>query len=229
VKISTDRPCLRANKIGRRNPRMGGWLIEDVSFAINLGERIAVSGPSGAGKTVLLRAIARLDRLDAGSIEWLGKDIRGSAVPAYRRQVMYLHQRPALFDGSVEDNLRLPFSLGAYQASAFERERATDLFVNLGRDPNFLEKSSRDLSGGEGQLVALVRAMLLEPTVLLLDEATASLDPATARAFEDVLDRWLGARPADRSLLWVSHDHDQALRMTRRQITLASGRIVAEE
>ncbi len=112
--------------------------------------------------------------------------------------MIYIHQRPALHEGSVEDNFRFPFTLKAHSARSFDRERAIDLLIALGRDATFLDKSTRDLSGGETQIVAFVRALQLDPAMLLLDEPTASLDPETARALEAVIDRWLAACPGKR-------------------------------
>jgi putative ABC transport system ATP-binding protein len=221
--------ALEVRGIGRRNPKGEGWLIRDVSLTLNFGDRLGVLGPSGAGKTVLLRAIAMLDPIDAGTIRWQGQRVRGDAMPRYRRQVIYLHQRPALGDGTVEDNLRLPFTLQTQRDRRFDRERTCDLLAALGRDAAFLSKPSRSLSGGEGQIVALVRALQLEPAALLLDEPTASLDPPTAQAAERVLDHWLTARGKSRALVWVSHDLDQTSRMTERQIHLGSGPLVPED
>jgi putative ABC transport system ATP-binding protein len=215
--------------IGRRDPRSDGWLIRELSFAVNPGERLGVLGPSGAGKTVLLRALAMLDPLDAGAIRWNGRAIRGDAVPAYRKQVIYLHQRPALFDGTVEDNLRYPFTLKAHHETEFDRGRAIDFLASVGRDAGFLNKSSRDLSGGEGQIVAFARAIQLDPLVLLLDEPTAALDRPTAVGLEAVIDRWHAEQPGNRSLVWVGHDREQTLRMTTRRITLQAGRLVEGE
>src|SRR5271166_5662023 len=176
--------AIRLDHVGRRNPKGDGWLIEGVSLRLHRGDRLGVVGPSGAGKTVLLRAMALLDALDAGAILWQGKPVRGADVPLYRKHVIYLHQRPALFDSSVEENLCLPFALKAHLDREFDRRRAIELLADLGRDEEFLGKPSRRLSGGEAQLVALVRAMQLEPTVLLLDEPTASLDSDAAQAVE---------------------------------------------
>lgn len=223
------RPAIEVIGIGRRNPKTDDWLIRDVSFTVNYGDRLGILGASGAGKTVLLRALAMLDPLDAGEIHWNGQAVRGDAVPAYRTQVIYLHQRPALFDGSVEDNLRYPFTLKAQHATEFDRRRAIDLLGPLGRDDAFLGKASRDLSGGEAQIVAFVRAMQLEPAVLLLDESTASLDPATAQSVEAALDRWLTAKAGQRALVWVSHDREQTLRMTTRRLAVQAAQLVPEE
>ena len=225
---TTDK-WIEATEIGRRDKKSGGWLIRGVSVAIGFGERLGVLGPSGAGKTVLLRAIARLDPLDEGSIRLQGRVVQGEAVPDYRKRVVYLHQRPALLEGTVEDNLRYPFTLRAHRDRSFDRRAAEDLLARLGRDPGFLAKSSRDLSGGESQLVGLIRAMQLDPAVLLLDEPTASLDPATTRAVEGLLYDWLAADPDGRALVWVSHDADQARRMTRRRVYLRAGRLESGE
>src|SRR4051794_21980277 len=148
----TPPTAIEVRGIGRRDPEGGNWLIRDVSFVVNPGERLAVVGTTGAGKTVLLRALALLDPLHDGSISWQGRAVEGDAVPAYRRQVIYLHQRPALFVGSVEDNLRTPFTLKAHRGKRFDRDRVLELLDGLGRDAAFLGKSSRDLSGGEAQI-----------------------------------------------------------------------------
>jgi putative ABC transport system ATP-binding protein len=225
---ATPSPVIQVAGIGRRDPNGDAWLIHDISFDLNFGDRLGILGLSGAGKTVLMRAIAMLDPLDAGSIQWRGHAVRGEAVPSYRKQVIYLHQRSALWDGSVEDNLRYPYTLKAYGGESFDREHAVELLRDSGRGPAFLAKSSRDLSGGEAQIVALIRAVQLEPVVLLLDEPTASLDPDTARAVEGLLDRWLTARGPERALVWVSHDWNQTLRVTRRRLTLRCGQIEPE-
>src|SRR5271156_3224058 len=123
----TPPPAIEAVGIGRRNPKADGWLIRDIDLTLDPGDRLGVQGPSGAGKTVLLRAMALLDPLDAGSIRWQGRMIAGEAVPAYRSQVIYLHQRPALLDGSVEGNLRLPFTLKAHRERRFDPERVIEI------------------------------------------------------------------------------------------------------
>jgi putative ABC transport system ATP-binding protein len=218
----TSATGIEADGISRRNPKGDGWLIKEISVALAPGDRLGLVGPSGAGKTVLLRALALLDPLDSGTILWQGRPVCGDGVPRYRKQVIYLHQRPALFDFTVEDNVRLPFGLKAHRDRPFDRRRALDLLAALGRDAEFLTKPSRRLSGGEAQLVSLVRALQLEPTILLLDEPTASLDSTTSQAVERTLETWL-AQESGRALVWVSHDLEQTERMTTRQIRLRGG------
>ena len=211
--------------IGRRDPKTPGWLIHDASFTVTPGARFAVRGATGSGKTVLLRALALLDPLDAGSIQWRGNAVCGAAVPHYRTQVIYIHQRPAIFEGTVEENLRRPYALQAHRGKAFDRGRVIEYLDRLGRSATFLAKSSRDLSGGEAQIVALLRAIQLDPSVLLLDEPTASLDQATAQSIEALVDGWFRAGQGARAFIWVSHDPEQLARVADRFLSMTSGRL----
>jgi putative ABC transport system ATP-binding protein len=222
---SRPSPTIEARGIARRKPKGEGWLLRDVSLSVRPGDRIAVVGPSGAGKTVLLRALALLDPLDEGAIYHHGAAVRDECVPSYRKGIIYVHQRPALFEGSVEENLRHPFALKAHRGKTFDRRRTIALLEGLGREESFLAKSTNDLSGGEGQVVALIRAIQLEPEVLLLDEPAASLDPAATHAVECLVGRWYSQASDERSLVWVSHDVEQVRRMTRTTIGMEAGRL----
>ena len=123
---------LEACGVGRLRPGEQGWLLHNVSLEVRGGDRLALAGPSGGGKTLLLRALALLDPLDVGAACWRGQPVAAAEVPAFRRRVAYLHQRPALFEGTVEDNLRLPFSLAVHREQSFDRERALALLATLG-------------------------------------------------------------------------------------------------
>jgi putative ABC transport system ATP-binding protein len=225
---STSPLRLRADDLCRRNPSSEGWLLRGASLEIDPGDRLAIIGPSGAGKTVLLRAIAVLDPVDKGTICFRGRVIAGEAIPWYRSKVVYLHQRPALLDGSVENNLKHPYSLKVHRTRRFDRKRIVGLLAGLGRDASFLDKSSRDLSGGESQIVALLRALQLDPVVLLLDEPTASLDAITVQAVEHLVARWFEERPGERSSVWVSHNHKQARRVADRLCFMREGTLEPE-
>jgi putative ABC transport system ATP-binding protein len=225
----TDNPVLvEARELSRRRPGGDGWLLDHVTLAVAAGTRLAVAGPSGAGKTLFLRALALLDPADGGAVFWKGQPIHRTAVPQYRTHVLYLHQRPALLEGTVESALRRPFALRVRQHQQFDRDRTVDLLGQLGRAPSFLEKNIGDLSGGEHQVTALVRALQLDPVVLLLDEPTAALDPQTTAAVEELLASWASQPDAGRAIVWVSHDAQQAQRVAPRTIFMEAGRIRPE-
>jgi putative ABC transport system ATP-binding protein len=219
----TDVPLIHADGIARRDAQRGQTLLQPTTFALNAGERVAITGASGSGKSVFLRALALLDPLDAGRILWRGAALTRAALPSYRRNVAYLRQRPALLEGSVEDNLRYPFELRAYRDVRFDRDRAAALAARAGRGDDFLDKRASELSGGEAQIAALIRVLQLAPPVLLLDEPTASLDPASSRAIEALVHAWFEAAPDAHASIWVSHDADQAARMSERQLTMRAG------
>src|SRR5262245_21533131 len=87
---------IETRNLGRKAADDGVWLIRDVSLVVNPGDRLAIQGSTGAGKTVLLRALAVLDPLQTGSVHWRGRSVASELVPEYRSRVVYLHQRPAL-------------------------------------------------------------------------------------------------------------------------------------
>ena len=180
---------LEADHIGRRQPNGPAWLLDDVSLEIEPGARLALAGPSGGGKTLLLRALARLDPLDRGEVRYHGQGIHHDAVPQFRATVIYLHQRAALIEETVEAALRRPFALTVHRQRKFDRRRVAELLSALGREAAFLEKKVAELSGGEIQIAALVRALQLDPKILLLDEPTSALDGPTATAVEQLIDR----------------------------------------
>ncbi|HEY1995926.1 ABC transporter ATP-binding protein [Paraburkholderia sp.] len=219
----TDTSLVDAEDIARRDPVSGQMLLQPTRFALHAGDRVAISGPSGSGKSVFLRAFALLDPLDGGRIAWHGQPVERATIPRYRRNVAYIRQRPAILDGTVEDNLRYPFTLKAYRDVRFDRARAASLAAQAGRGEHFLDKRASDLSGGEAQIAALIRVLQLAPEVLLLDEPTASLDPESSHAIEGLVKAWFVADDKPRAWIWVSHDPAQAKRMSERHLTMRAG------
>jgi putative ABC transport system ATP-binding protein len=225
--MNDARPLLlmEARGLGRREPNAENWLLRDICIAIHASDRLAIVGPTGSGKTLLLRALARLDGIDTGEVLWRGEPIRGDAVPQFRQQAIYLHQRPALIEGTVEDNLRLPFSFRAHHPRGFRGEEVRALLAQVNRDETFLNRSSRDLSGGEAQIVALLRAIQLQPMVLLLDEPTAALDVESTQLLETLVTNWFDDSPEERALVWVSHDEQQVGRVSDRVVNMRGGQV----
>jgi len=217
---------LQAEDLVRRAPD-GTVLIDRVSLAVRAGERLGIEGPTGAGKTVLLRALALLDPVESGTVRHRGEPVADRDVPRFRSRVAYVHQSPALLEGTVEETLRSPFELAVYRDRSFDRGRVLELLSAFGRGTSFLTKQRDDLSGGERQVAALVRLLQLAPEVVLLDEPTAALDPETTARVEDLLVRWVDG--GERAAVWVSHDPAQTGRLATRRLRVAGGRLGEEE
>lgn len=199
----------------------GRWLWRGLDLSLAAGERLAVRGPSGAGKTLLLRTLAGLEPVEDGVIRYQDRELAAAAMPRYRAQVVYLAQRPAAVAGTVEDALRLPFRFRVHRGRPFPREAILENLAVLGRDESFLRRPAERLSGGEAQLVALLRALAIEPQVLLLDEPAASLDEEAAAALETLVGAWLQA-DRSRAVVWTSHHAAQLERVTDRSVWIGA-------
>lgn len=183
------------------------------------GDRLGLVAPSGAGKTLLLRTLALLDPPQAGTFSLRGRPPAAWGLPRWRSMVLYLAQRPVARGGTVEANLRAPWRFRERRGGGgWCCERITSWLAALGREPSFLSYDAERLSGGELQLLALLRALQFDPAVLLLDEPTASLDGATTAAVEALLIAWLNAGP--RAAVLVSHDGEQIQRFASRTLEL---------
>jgi putative ABC transport system ATP-binding protein len=191
---------------------------EHLAFALAAGDRLALLGPSGVGKTRLLRRLALLDPPGALRILLQERPPAAWTVPRYRHRVMLVSQRTTVFPGTVEANLRLPFQLGVHRHHRFDRQRLLRWLAALGREESFLRLEAEHLSGGEIQLLALLRALQLDPTVLLLDEPTASLDPASGARVEALIGGWL--HEGGRALMLTSHDSAQIGRIANLHLEL---------
>ena len=212
-------PLLAARSLGRRTAS-GQWLLHNLNFTLAAGERCGLVGPSGSGKTTLLRALCRLDAIDEGEVLWQGQPIAPRNIPAFRRQTVYLQQRATILPGTVQQNLALPFDWHSTPSGeAWSRQRAVELLQAAGLDEDFLPRDVQHLSGGERQLVAIVRALQLEPAVLLLDEPTTALDEDRALRVEQLLLQWCTERTT-RAFVWVTHDAAIRGRVCNRQIHL---------
>lgn len=198
----------------------GGRILADrVSLKLHAGERLALVGPSGCGKTTLLRTIAALSPVVRGKIVLRGQPPAAHGWPTYRRHVVYVQQRPAMLDASVGANLRRPFQYAANRRE-YPPDRARQLLETVRLDPAIRSEPARRLSVGEQQRVALVRALLIEPEVLLLDEPTAALDGSASDAVADLLADQSRARGL--AMIVATHDTALAARLCPRQVDFAA-------
>jgi len=195
-------------------------LLRDVSFAVSIGEAVGLRGPSGCGKSTLLKTIAGLMVPMAGRIEF-GQSATGSAeIARYRSRILYVSQQPIFVEASVRENLMRPFRYHANRETPWDDGKAEALVESLRLDVSVLNESADALSVGQGQRVALVRALLLNPSILLLDEPTSALDAQSREAVEAHL--LTGLETSNFGIVLVSHDGDQVERLGGSEIDLSS-------
>lgn len=212
-------PTALVSAIGLGRSLGGRLLWRNIDLALRAGDRLGLVAPSGQGKTLLLRNLALLDPLQRGSLSLQGRPPASWGLPAWRARVSYLHQRPVAHAGTVEENLRSVWGYASQrQRGGWQRGRICGWLERLGRPPTFLGYPAERLSGGELQLLAFLRALQLDPVVLLLDEPCASLDASTTRAVEALLREWLAADA--RACVLTSHDPEQISRFTTARLEL---------
>jgi ATP-binding cassette subfamily B protein len=189
-------------------------VLHDVSLRIAAGERVALVGPTGAGKSTLAKLIARFYDPGAGSVRVGGVDLRDVTMKSLRDRIVVVPQEGFLFSGTLRDNVRIgrPEATDADVEEALRALGLLDRFRAFpdGLDTEVRERGSR-LSSGERQLVSLARAALADPTVLVLDEATSNLDPGTEYQVEDALERLVHGR----TVIVVAHRLSTAARADR--------------
>lgn len=198
----------------------GASILHGISLEIPAGRVTSLIGPSGSGKSSLLRCLNRLWEPPPGSVFLDGSDVTSLDVLHLRRRVGILFQGAALFDGAVSDNVNYGPRL---QGAALSDRRIRELLEMAGLDGEFADRPVDRLSGGQAQRVALARTLANEPEVLLLDEPTSALDPAAVQRIErtilDLRNR-LGL-----TVIWVSHDLDQLERTADRVVLLIDGTV----
>lgn len=218
----TQGSIIELKDVSIHDVRSGRTILDHVNISVDAGARIGLVGPSGSGKTTLMRALAKLDPWKSGALWYRGQRVEKQLVPLYRSQVIYLSQKSAFAGTTVRENLELPFSFSGC-SKAFDLDAATNLLGRLGKQPNILDQSIESLSGGECQIVSIVRAIILAPQILLLDEPTSALDADVALQLEQIVRQWLAADDS-RAYIWTSHNLDQVRRMTTRQIEIKNGK-----
>lgn len=200
--------------------------LDEVSLDFADGTVTAVIGSSGSGKSTLLRLLLGLEWPDAGTVEVAGQPLRRSDVLAVRRRIGYVIQDGGLFPHlSARDNLALlPRHLGWSAARIDERARHLADLTHVPIDA--LARYPVQLSGGERQRVALMRALMLDPPALLLDEPLGALDPLVRHDLQDELAQIFSA--IDKTVILVTHDIAEAAFLAPRLVLLHDGRVVQD-
>jgi len=198
----------------------GKTILNGISFEVQTGELLGIVGPSGSGKSSLLRLLNRLDEPSKGTVYLDGVDYRQLPPRELRRRIGMVMQRPFLFPGDVATNLRFG---PAQRGEAMPEDEIASLLERVGL-AGFAAQEVSVLSGGEQQRVSLARTLANRPEVLLLDEPTSALDEQSKLGIEELV----GALVRDDGLtcVMVTHDRDQARRMCHRVIVVEAGRLV---
>ncbi|HZR58650.1 MAG TPA: ATP-binding cassette domain-containing protein [Terriglobales bacterium] len=195
-------------------------LLEDVNFDVLRGEILAIVGPSGSGKSSLLRLLNRLDEPTSGTVYLEEIDYRKIAPRELRRKLGMVTQRAFLFPGTVADNLRFG---PAQRGENLSLSSVEQLLEQVGLK-GYATRDIANLSGGEAQRVSVARTLANSPLLLLLDEPTSALDDASKQGVEYLIGKIV--RDQKLTCVLVTHDVAQASRLAQRALVLESGRIV---
>eukprot|EP00873_Tetraselmis_striata_P017652 jgi/Tetstr1/437916/TSEL_026546.t1 len=192
-------------------------VLSDISLTVAQKDILFVRGPSGVGKSLLLRSIAGLDPMQGGRLTFNGRTPEEIGLPSWRSLVAYVGQARVNFKGTPAEFY--------FQSQRFESQKGRSrgdlpaLIHEMGLEQLVLNQPWAELSGGQAQRVMLAIAIALKPAVLLLDEPTASLDPQSVYRVEDCL------RRCPSSVIWVSHDPEQPQRVGGKILDLPLGTV----
>jgi ATP-binding cassette subfamily B protein len=200
-------------------------VIRDVSLTIEPGQMIGLVGPSGAGKSTLVNLICRFYDVAAGAILVDGNDIRSFPVEEYRRNIGIVLQEPFLFYGTIAENIAYgrPDATPTEVVAAARAARAHEFILNLpdGYD-SLVGERGQSLSGGERQRISIARAILTDPRILILDEATSSVDTETEREIQEALQNLIEGR----TTIAIAH-RLSTLRRADKLVVLEQGAVTA--
>ena len=198
-------------------------IIRDVSLSVNHGDYITIVGPSGSGKSTLLKLCSDLISPTSGIITYKGRDLATIDPENYRKEVSYCFQRPYLFAKTVRHNILFPYDIRGLEP---DMNRIEYLFDLLHMPLNYMERRNDELSGGEMQRICLIRSLIFEPKVLLLDEVTSALDTTNTSIVENVIDE---LHKKGITIISITHNEEQSLRAANRRITIVDGQLAKEE
>ena len=204
-----------------------GAALSDVSLHVRKGEFVFVTGPSGAGKSTLLKLVFCAEPATGGQLLVFGKNVsklRSSAVPYLRRNIGVVFQDFKLLpDRTVAENVAFPLEVRGLQAREVRR-KVVAMLRSVGLDHK-LWKFPLALSGGEQQRVAVARALVNDPALLLADEPTGNLDPERTLEVMDLLE---GANARGTTVVVATHDRSLLARYKKRIIALETGKVVSD-
>ncbi len=195
-------------------------LLDNISFKLLPSQIIGISAPSGTGKTTLLKTIAGLISPLSGEILFEGKRINKFS-PSYRRKVVFVAQQTIMLDTSVLDNIKRPFQY-VVSNTQMNQEHLDELIEAFHLKKDLCAQNAKTLSQGEQQRIAIIRALIISPKILLLDEPTSSLDSDMVSAVENTLIDVI--KKNNSAAIIVSHDKQQIKRLCGQEIILSQSK-----
>lgn len=193
-------------------------ILKGISFEAKKGEHWTITGPSGGGKSTLLKIVSSLLTPTKGTVYFEDKDMMEMGAINYRRQVSYCFQQPSLFGDTVKDNLEFPFIL---RNETYDEANVTKLLQAVDLSEDYLTKDIQSISGGEKQRVALIRNLIFPPKVLLLDEVTTGLDETSKEIVWQLIQK---VNQEGITILQVTHDKEE-IAVAKQVLSISGGRV----
>lgn len=198
-------------------------ILKNISVNVEKEDFISIVGPSGSGKSTFLKLCSCLISPTEGNIIYKDKSYMEYDPIKWRKYIAYCFQTPYLFGQTVMDNLKFPYSI---RNSKFDLTRAEELFVEFKFSRDYLTREVKNLSGGEKQRIALIRTLLFEPDILLLDEVTSALDVDNTLIVENVIQ---SLNESGVTILWVTHNPKQSKKYANKLLTIENGGVKSLE
>ena len=218
-------PILRLERVSLAASIGADYLLQDISFIVNKGDKIAIVGASGSGKTSLLRLLNRLSSPVTGEIFLKETNYKTHNIISLRKQIMLIPQEPKLLGMTGKDALIYPLKLQQLPSTVI-KERLIKWCDALQIPQSWLERNELQLSLGQRQLITIARGLMLEPSILLLDEPTSALDREKSDRLFDLLNR-LNQRDGT-TILIVNHQLELVRSFSDRIFYLSSGTLLSD-
>lgn len=205
------------------------YLLNHCQGQLASGQRVALLGESGSGKSILLRVLAGLMPYHTGNLYLDGTGQAQYSPILWRSIIRLMPQDAIMIEGSVLTNLQLPYTFRHIQQlpkpiATFNKQWHLTRLEKLNKSAKFLQQDATQLSGGEKQLVNLLRYLQLNPSILLLDEPTSALDATNTNLFEQLVEDWIVANPKH-AYVWITHDEKQAKRIGHQHWHMQQGKL----
>jgi D-methionine transport system ATP-binding protein len=215
-------PILELKWVGVASPAGDYTLLSDISFTVSKGDRLLITGASGAGKTTILRLLNRLISPSRGSIYLANQDYQNIPIINLRQRVVLVPQEPKLLGMTIAQSLAYPLVLQQLKKTEIQR-RIDYWYRELNLEEDWLDRNELQLSLGQRQIVSIVRALVMQPEILVLDEPTSALDIGRAsRLLEILVDLTNGGQT---TVIMVNHQLELAKKFSSRVLYLEKGRI----